>query len=119
AEQDGGARIAAPCGLELLQVGDEAEAVGIVAEDAAVVAHDERVDGADALRRRSQHVDEADGALLVRQGDVAAAEAERRQRADALLQPVRVWRERGVHARGSPPPAFWGVARTGCRRRRS
>ena len=43
-------------------------------------------------------VDEAERALLVRQRDVAAAEAERRQRADALLQLARVGRERNVGA---------------------
>ncbi len=84
--------------LDLLQVGDEAEAVGIVAEDGAVVAHHQHVDGADALGDRGQFVDEAERALLVRQGDVAAAEAERRQRADALLQLARVRGERDVGA---------------------
>jgi hypothetical protein len=60
----------------LAQVGDEAGAVGVVGVDLAVLAEDQRVGGPDQRGAVGDDVGDLKDGLLVRDGDVAADEAQ-------------------------------------------
>ena len=67
------------------QIGDQPRAVGVVAEQLAVAAHD-GVDRIGQLRARREFVDELGGGLLVRQRDVRAAAAAARRTSSTSLR---------------------------------
>jgi hypothetical protein len=78
----GGAGCGFPVGRVLAQVGDEARPVGVVGVDLAVLAEDQRVGCPDQCRPVGDHVGDLEDGLLVRDGDVAADEAEFREGAE-------------------------------------
>ena len=78
-----------PMRLAGLEMGEETETVGVVAEERAVFPHHQRVHGTNALRRAADLIDQAERPLLMRQRDVAAAKAEARQGADRPRQVTR------------------------------
>lgn len=61
---------------------EEAAAIGVAAEEAAIGVDENRVDGADAGGCRIVPIDESEGRFLVREGDVEAEKAEARQQAE-------------------------------------
>ncbi len=93
-----GPAAAPPVRRLLAQVGDEAVAVGIVGVDRAVGAEGQGVGGADRGGAVARGGGQRQRRLLVRDGDVHAAEAERRQRAQARLEALRRQADRDVVA---------------------
>jgi hypothetical protein len=81
-----------------LQIGQEAEAIGVGAEQAAIRTHDDGVDRGDAPGQRVELIDQRHRRLLVRHGDVAAAEAQRRHAAQRRRQPLGRHRQRHIRA---------------------
>ena len=67
------------CGLRVAQALDEAVAVVVEAGERAVLLDDDGVDRADPAREVVDAIDQRHDRLLVRRGDVAAAQAQRRQ----------------------------------------
>ena len=92
------AGIGAPAGLRLAHALDVAEGVVVLAVERSVGRDHDAVHRADAARERIDPVDDAERGLLVRNGQVAAGEAERRQRAQRGAQAVGLDRQRQVGA---------------------
>ena len=74
------------------EVAHQARAIGVVAEQAAVLAQRQRVHGAGALRARREFVDQARGGFLVRNGDVEALAAAGEELAHGRLELLRASR---------------------------
>src|SRR5215203_2424763 len=84
-ERDAGA----PCAKRVLQVGEEARDVGVVAVHAAVL-DPKRVHGRKPPRPLGRRIGEAKGGLLVRDGDVAAAKAVLGKAAEERVEILRL-----------------------------
>ena len=98
AEHQRGAGGGGPVGRVLAQVGDEAVAVGVVGVDRAVLDEGQGVGGADRRGARAGAGGERQGRLLVRDGDVDAAEAEPGQRQESFGEAFGRERDRDVEA---------------------
>ena len=86
ADHRGGTGARAPVRGVLLEVGDEAVAVGVVGVDAPIGAEDQRVRRPDQRGAVGDDVSKREGGFLVRDGDVAADEAGARQGVQDLAQ---------------------------------
>src|SRR6266536_386264 len=79
ADHDDGAGIGAPPGLRFAHAFDIAEGIVVVPSERSIGCDDDAVHRADATCQRIDPVDDRERGLLVRDGQVAAGETERRQ----------------------------------------
>ncbi len=98
ADHDNGAGIGAPCGLCLAHAFDIAERIVVLPDERSIVRDNDAVHGADTLRQRINLVDDVERGLLVRNGQVAAGETQRRKRPQRSAQARRLDRKRQIGA---------------------
>ena len=98
ADHDNGAGIGPPCGLRLAHAFDIAERIVVLPDERSIVRDNDAVHGADTLRQRIDLVDDVERGLLVRNGQVAAGETQRRKRPQRSAQARRLDRERQIGA---------------------
>ena len=99
AEHDDRAAIGTPRGVGVAQALDEAVAVVVEAGERSVLLDDDCVDRADPAREIVDAIEQRKDRLLVRRGDVAAAQAERRDAAHRRFELLRRHGEQHVAAR--------------------
>jgi hypothetical protein len=92
------AGIGAPARLRLANAFDVAEGVVVLAFERSVGSDDDAIHRADAVGERIDPVDHTERSLLVRNGQVAAREAERRERPQRRAQAVGLDGKRQVAA---------------------